>query len=176
MWTRQNWQIRACFSKKFTLSCRWNLRLFWYQACFSRKFPLVFRRKLLFFCRWNLRLFCVFQGNLHLFSMEFVLTFQRTLHLFRRWNLHVFFVEIRASFLRDEICVSFFVEFFTSFLMKFSFVGFKKLRFLAIILKNMRDMRMNPSVKLERIELSIQLWGLYGASTRSDPGILILLL
>ena len=38
----------------------------------------------------------------------------------------------------------------------------------------MRDMRMNPSVKMERIELSIQFWGLYGASTRSDQGILIL--
>ena len=110
---------------------------------------------------------------LHLFSMKFALTFQRTLHLFHCWNLHVFFDEIRASFCRDEICVSFFVEFFTCFLMKFSFVGFKKFRFLAITLKNMWDMGMNPSVKMERIELSIQLWGLYGASTRSDQGILI---
>ena len=72
-------------------------------TCFSKKFTL--------FCRWNLRLFCVFQGNLHLFSMEFVLTFQRTLHLFRRWNLHVFFDEIRASFRRVEICVSFSMNF-----------------------------------------------------------------
>ena len=57
--------------------------------------------------------------------------------------------------------------------MKFSFVGFKKFRFLAIIHKNLRDMGMNPSVKMERIELSIQLWGLYGAPTRSDQGILM---
>ena len=60
------------------------------------------------------------------------------------------------------------------FSMKFSFVGFKKFRFLAIIHKNMRDMGMNPSVKMERIELSIRLWGLFGASTRSDQGILIM--
>ena len=84
----------------------------------------------------------------------------------------MFFDEIRASFCRVETCVSFFDEFCTCFL-KFSFVGFKKFRFLVIIHKNMRDMGMNPSVKMERIELSIQLWSLFEASTRSDQGILI---
>ena len=37
-------------------------------------------------------------------------------------------------------------------------------QFLAILFK--RDMWMNPSVEMERIELSIQLWGLFVASTR----------
>ena len=82
-------------------------------------------------------------------------------------------MKIEPVFLRDEICVSFFIDFFNCFLMKFSFVGFMTFRFLAIILKNMRDMGMNPSVKMERIKLSIQFWGLFRASTRSDQGILI---
>ena len=138
-WTRQNWQIRACFSKKVRAFLSLKFSFILLLGLFFKEICTCFRRNLLFFCRWNLRLYCVFQGNLHLFSMEFALTFQRNLHLFRRWNLHVFFGEIRASFCCDEICVSFFDEFFTCFLMKFSFVGFKKFRFLAIILKNMRD-------------------------------------
>ena len=67
----------------------------------------------------------------------------------------------------------FFDEFFTFFSTKFSFVGFMKFQFFAIIYKNVRDMGMNPSVKMKRIELSKQLWGPWGASTRSDQGILI---
>ena len=117
-WTRQNWQIRACFSKNFTLFL--SLK-FAFILCFSRKFALIFDG----ICAYFSKKFALVS------SLKFVRVF--------RWNLRFLF--------RDEICVSFFDEFFTYFLITFSFVGFKKFRFLAIIHKNMRDMGMNPSVK-----------------------------
>ena len=78
-----------------------NPRLFFeeFYAILSLKFAFIlfFQRKLCWFAE---EICACFSSELHLLSMKVALTCQR--------NLHMFVDEIRASFCRDDISVSFF--------------------------------------------------------------------